>query len=307
MTDVALPLISVCVSTYQRADLLSTLLDGLARQTLAPDKFEVVVVDNDGSASACDTVQQAVRRHPTLSLRYEVESAAGIAPARNRTVALAVGELLAFIDDDERPLATWLADMLMAMKRFDSDAVFGPVLPHFPPSSRAWVIKSRFFERPRFPTGTVLAFNDCRTGNALVKASWLRARHPKAFDTLFARSGGEDLDFFQWLASQGGRLVWCDSAEVHEVVPATRQNLRYMLTRSFRASMTYWKSAYSTRSTTRSLGEAALGFGIGLFFALLGLGLLPMGMHQAVRRWVISAKGLGRIAALSNGSMVGYH
>lgn len=306
MSNLTPPLISVCVCTYRRSGLLPKLLDGLAHQTLGPDKFEVIVVDNDAAASARTTVQEAMRRHPALVLRYDIEPTRGISTARNKTVALAVGQWLAFIDDDEQPAGTWLADLLATMMTFDADAVLGPVLPHFPPTSRAWVIKSRFFERPRFPTGTVLEHKGGRTGNALVKAQQVKSRRPEAFDVDFSRSGGEDLDFFQWLARRGGKLVWCDTAEVHEEVPAARQNLRYMLERSLRVSTIYWRSVNRDRSTIASLGEAALGLVIGISFALLGLGSLPAGIHWAARRWVTSAKGFGRMAALSGSNIVGY-
>ena len=306
MTELTPPLISVCVCTYKRADLLRLLLDGLASQTLAPESFEVVVVDNDAFASAKEVVEQAGQRHPALVLRYDVESMQGISHARNKAVALAAGQLLAFIDDDEQPAANWLADLLATMNAMDADAVLGPVLPRYPPTTRAWVIKSRFFERPRFPTGTVLEHKSCRTGNALVKAQRVKSRRPEAFDTFLSQSGGEDLHFFEWLARQGGRLVWCDTAEVREEVPAARQNLHYMLARSLRVSTIYWQNVNRTRGAGAALAEAALGLGIGIWFALLGLCFLPAGTHRAARRWVTSAKGFGRITALSGASIVGY-
>ena len=37
--------LSVVISTFNRLALLQELLDALARQTLPPDRFEVVVVD----------------------------------------------------------------------------------------------------------------------------------------------------------------------------------------------------------------------------------------------------------------------
>ncbi len=89
-------------------------------------------------------------------------------------------------------------------------------------------------------------------------------------------------------------------------MPAARQNLRYMLGRSLRVSMIYWRSVNRTRSAIASWGEGALGLAIGMSFALLGLGSLPAGMHWAARRWVTSAKGFGRIAALSGSDIVGY-
>jgi cellulose synthase/poly-beta-1,6-N-acetylglucosamine synthase-like glycosyltransferase len=43
-----IPAVSVVLATYNRPELLARLLESLSRQTLAPNRFEVIVVD-DGS------------------------------------------------------------------------------------------------------------------------------------------------------------------------------------------------------------------------------------------------------------------
>ena len=91
--------ISVCIATYRRAPRLASLLDDLKRQTLLPD--EVVIVDNDEAGSARPVVEQAMVDAP-FTLRYETQPVKNISLTRNRTVALAHGEWLAFVDDDER-------------------------------------------------------------------------------------------------------------------------------------------------------------------------------------------------------------
>ncbi len=300
------PEVSICICTYKRPALLLQLLESLAKQTFSLTSFEVIVVDNDKSATARQVIMQTAQLYPTLTVRYAVEPTQGIAYARNKSVALASGELIAFIDDDEWAVKHWLSDMVESLIKQEVDAVLGPVIPHYPEGTHPWVIKSRFFERPRFSTGTFISSNTCRTGNALVKTSWLKSRQPQPFDERLAQSGGEDHDFFKWLEAQGGKFMWCDTAEVREEVPLGRQSLGYMLERGFRVSTNYWQHINRNRKKLRVLSEAILGFGIGIGFAVLGVCVLPAGLHRSARNWVISAKGFGRVMALVDYKLAGY-
>lgn len=300
------PLISVCVCTYKRPDLLRELLNSLVVQSSYGFRYEIVVVDNDKTASAQEVVQAVARCHGDLGIRYEVEPIQGISFARNYTVRLAEGEFLAFIDDDEIAAPNWLADLFTMLHSRDADAVFGPILPIFPKETAGWVINSRLFERPRFKDGGLVGSGNSRTGNALVKASWCRRRNPTCFKEALAHSGGEDHDFFKWVEASGGRLVWCDTATVSEIVPPERQKLGFVLERRFRASVIYWQGVNAGRSMTRALMEGVIGALGGSVFLAIGALMLPMGLDKSVRAWVKAINGFGRLVALTGIKLVGY-
>lgn len=306
MTKPSTPEVSVCICTYKRPELLLQLLESLAKQTLSPAEFEVIVVDNDKLASAKQTIMLAIQRYPALVVRYEIEPTPGISHARNKTVALAAGELLAFIDDDEWAVGNWLSDLLECMENLKADAVLGPVIPQYPEGTRPWVIRSRFFERPRFATGTLIGSDACRTGNALVKARWVKSRQPVPFDERLALSGGEDHDFFKWLESQEGKFIWCDTAEVNEAVPLSRQTLSFILERCFRTSTGYWRDEYAGHPKWWTFRKAVTGLIGGVGFVLLGGLLLPFGFGKSVRAWSKGMKGFARAAALKNAVLIGY-
>ncbi len=306
MNAAAAPRISVCVCTFRRPQLLGQLLDSLAAQTFPLNESEVVIVDNDAGGSARPVVEQAMKTHPALTLRYAVEPKPGVSHARNRGVTMASGELLAFIDDDEVACPGWLADLLETLEAHQADAAFGPVIPQYPPGSPDWIIRSGFFERPRHSTGFHIPAEEGRTGNALVRASRMRERQPEVFSTDLARSGGEDYDFFKWLAARGGKLVWCDSAEVCEEVPLDRQRLGFMMERCLRTATNYWRGAYAAHPTTWALRKALAGLIGGGGLLLLGILVLPLGRDRSLRAWSKGVKGLGRVAALSNIKLIGY-
>jgi succinoglycan biosynthesis protein ExoM len=306
MTTQNLPHVSVCVCTYQRPKLLAELLDSLAKQTFPLDKFEVIVVDNDQSASARSVIDEAIDRHTALRILYDIEPTQGISYARNRTVKIASGELLAFIDDDEVASENWLLSLVKTLDTCRADVVLGPVLPLYPIGTRDWVKESHFFERHRYKTEARISSNVGGAGNLLVKSAMLKFRYPQPFSEALARSGGEDHEAMRWLEGQGAKFFWCDEAEAHEVVPFSRQTLTYVLERGFRSSVTYWRYEYKNQRVLWMLIESIKGVVGGIGFVFLGCLVLPMGLGKAVRVWAKGLNGFGRVVALTDISLVGY-
>src|SRR5258708_39279575 len=106
--------LTLAICTYNRSDLLPRALESVLGQTLARDQFEVLIVDNastDGTRALVETYQT---RSP--GLRYVVETQPGIAHARNRAANEALGDYLAFIDDDAWAEPNWLAELIQPLK-----------------------------------------------------------------------------------------------------------------------------------------------------------------------------------------------
>jgi glycosyltransferase involved in cell wall biosynthesis len=98
-------LFSIIIPTYSRPAELANCLEAIAGQRLAPDSFEVIVVD-DGSPAPPDAV---VRRFSDrLDIRLLEANHSGPAAARNQGAEQARGRFLAFTDDDCRPAPEWL-------------------------------------------------------------------------------------------------------------------------------------------------------------------------------------------------------
>lgn len=91
--------VSVIVPNYNRSGALSATLSSLARQTLSPDAFEVVLVDDgssDGSLALVNGLQPELP-YPLVLLHQENR---GPSAARNRGAQAARHDLLLFWDSD---------------------------------------------------------------------------------------------------------------------------------------------------------------------------------------------------------------
>lgn len=289
MTNSGRPQISVCICTYKRPDLLRRLLEELERQqTGEAFTFSVVVADNDAARSAEPLVAEFARRSPDR-VAYCCEPTQNIALVRNRAIENAAGDFIVFIDDDEFPVVVWLAELLKTCERHNASGVLGPVRPHFDSPPPRWLIKGRFCERPEHPTGTVLQWSQCRTGNVLFRRSILPPATPP-FRAQFG-TGGEDVDFFQRMAAQGASFVWCNEAVAYETVPPSRWTRKYMLQRALLRGKNSLKI-----SQRRSVLLAKSLLAVPLYAIVLPFALLA-GQHNFMKLFIPCCDHLGRLLA----------
>ena len=114
--------ISVIIPTCKRPQAIESCLEALAEQTLPPGSFQVIVVD-DGSVPplSLDRSRWATK----FELKLIRQPNTGPAGARNRGVAEARGEFLAFTDDDCLPTPTWLEKLVAALREHPEALVGG--------------------------------------------------------------------------------------------------------------------------------------------------------------------------------------
>ena len=104
------PLVSVIIPVYNDASRLRVCLGCLQAQRYSP--FETIVVDNGSEDLAA--VAAAVAECPAA--RLVCEAMPGSYAARNRGIAVARGEVLAFTDADCVPSANWIEAGVAALR-----------------------------------------------------------------------------------------------------------------------------------------------------------------------------------------------
>jgi glycosyltransferase involved in cell wall biosynthesis len=106
------PKVSVVIPTYNRGDKVGLTIDSVLAQTIT-DR-EVIVVD-DGSADGTGKVLEKAYGN---RIRYYFQTNQGVSVARNRGIAEARGEWIAFLDSDDQWEKDKLDWQLQAMERF---------------------------------------------------------------------------------------------------------------------------------------------------------------------------------------------
>lgn len=136
--------LSVVIPTYNRSQFLQEMLEALSKQTLAPDRYEVIVVV-DGSTDG--TVQMLESLETPYKLDYiwqdnagtgAKEFSSGVSVARNNGVAKATGDVILFMDDDLIPITEFLESHLNYYRDDKKVVVLGRLLPSDRPGKFAW-------------------------------------------------------------------------------------------------------------------------------------------------------------------------
>jgi succinoglycan biosynthesis protein ExoM len=227
--------VDICICTYRRRTIIATLQGIAAQQNCDGIAVKVLVADNAAEAEARAVIVKAGEQLG-LALRYLHAPANNISIARNACLNAGRGEWIAFLDDDESPTPTWLAELMGEAKRGDWDAVLGPVQALYPETAPQWLRTGDFhstlpvWKRGQIETGY--------TGNVLLRRKVIE-EHRLQFRPDLGRSGGEDVDFFYRFHDARGRIGFAAKALVYEPVPLERTRLPWLLKRSFRRGQSH--------------------------------------------------------------------
>jgi len=214
--------LTVAICTRARTEFLGDCLRSLLAVRAAANgrnTFEICVVDNDPPDTATADLVAAL-----AEVRYALEPLPGLDFARNRALAEADTEFLAYLDDDVVVDLGWLAGLEEAIaENQDAAVVTGLVLP-YELSSEAQIVferrggfgrgfrKLRYAGQtlpgnPLYPTGAGIFGAGC---NMVLRREVLLdlGGFDEALDTGPPLPGGGDLDIFYRAVRAGHLLVY---------------------------------------------------------------------------------------------------
>ena len=101
--------LSVAIRTYNGAERLPALLEGLCNQVATDSlNWEIIVVDNNSTDGTRQLIERYQRRNIGCPLRYVFEPRQGASFARQRAIVEAQGTWIGFLDDDNVPANNWV-------------------------------------------------------------------------------------------------------------------------------------------------------------------------------------------------------
>lgn len=222
------PRVSVVVPVQNSESTIAACIEALLAQSYPRELCEIVIVDNDST----DGTHAVASRYPvTLLTESEIHTSYA---ARNRGIAHAAGEIIAFTDADCVPAADWLAQLVTPFDDLAVGAAVGGV-DDAPPASLCEEFTARVkpFARPvRNGLQTLL------TVNVAIRRSVLETL--ERFDERLPTAG--DVDLGWRLQDRGFRLADAPAAVVRHRHRSTfrevfRQYRRYGLSEALLATL----------------------------------------------------------------------
>jgi succinoglycan biosynthesis protein ExoM len=227
--------IDIGVCTYRRTELEQTLRSLGAIAVPEGATIRIIVADNDEVPSAEGRVN-ALRASVPYPIVYVHCPSSNISIARNACLDNAMGDFLAFIDDDETASENWLVRLIETAEATEADVVLGPVQAVYDKNAPRWMARGDFHST--FPVWVGDQIVTGYTCNALLRlaAPSLAGRR---FSLALGRSGGEDTEFFTHMHRMGGKIGYAPAAWVQEPVPAKRAAFSWLAKRKFRFGQTH--------------------------------------------------------------------
>ena len=252
-------LISAVICTYNRADMLPGAINSLVQQSLDPQQFEIIIVDNastDDSAALVRTFQVEYTQHSIVLLH---EARQGLSYARNRAWQHAKGQFVAYLDDDAKAGPNWLKD---ALQLFDTIGptplcLGGPAYPFYTTAKPDWFQDT--YEIRSW--GNEARFLDEGEAFAGLNMIWQKEtlKQYGGFDVSLGVTGdylllGEESALFRkiWQESDHANFYYSPALHVQHWVPPTKMTVWYKLKRPFVSGRT-WHTRYQTNDLSNRL------------------------------------------------------
>ncbi|MBF0516056.1 MAG: glycosyltransferase [Nitrospirae bacterium] len=217
---------SVIVPAYNAQASISRCVEALLGQTIAPETYEVIIID-DGST---DKTGEIVSGYP---VRYFKKPNGGPASARNMGVREAAGQIILFTDADCVVSQTWAEEMLRPF----SDPAVSAVKGAYRTNQRQ--LTARFSQVEFEERFAMLRKSDSIDMIDTYSAAFKKDVFTGAggFDESFPVANNEDTDLSYKLSAAGHKMVFNGSAIVYHLNhPASVR--RYAMIKFLRG---YWR------------------------------------------------------------------
>ncbi len=211
----AVPRLSVIISTYNRKEILLRSLEGYQLQTVDPGTIEILIVD-DGSTDGTGAAVAEFAQKSAIKILFTSQSNRGLGAGRNRGLRDATGSIIFFTDDDIVPAPTLLAEHLAWHAQFPAEnlAMLGNV-EWFPEVHATpfmdWLGRyGPLYDFVSLTPGKPASFEHFYTCNVSAKREFIM-RNGKFSESMGA-SGYEDTEFSFQMMKKGMQIIYNPAA-----------------------------------------------------------------------------------------------
>ena len=232
-TEITYILLSFC--TFKRPNMLEKCLESISALKLPQNiKTEILVVDNDETASAKEVVEK-FRNIISIPVNYFVEEKRGLSNARNRLILEAVNlgaSHIAMFDDDIILPENWLVNYVDYYNGNENAVVVtAPSYAKFTQEPPKYILKNDLFKcHTTKKTGSIR--DDAASGNVFFPLT-LVTELKLNFNSEYIFMGGEDGRFFGEASSKGAVIVWCNDCFNYELNGSDKINIKWIINRSY--------------------------------------------------------------------------
>ena len=253
---------SVIIPVYNGAQTIETSLQALAQQTIAPHRYEIIVVDDGSTDDIAATVREWSEAHPSIHCTLVRQTNQGPAAARNRGAQVAVGTILLFTDADCCPTRNWIEQLISVFDnttdQLGDDSTQTDTPKQISAAMGAYRSKqqssaARFaqleFEQRYAHMGNELTIDVVATYSAAFRRTIFA--DAKGFDPSFPKANNEDVELSYRLNAAGHRMVFVPDAIVYHTHDTTWWD--YARTKFWRA---YWRTIVYKRYPAKALKDS---------------------------------------------------
>ena len=116
------PLITVCITTYNRVNLLPLAIHSVLEQSY--ENYEIIIIDDYSTDSTQDVVNREILKLDQRISYIRHKKNKGLATARNTAIFNAKGKYFTFVDDDDTWDKNFLSTFIKYSEKYDSNYIF---------------------------------------------------------------------------------------------------------------------------------------------------------------------------------------
>lgn len=264
---------TIQLCTYNRAALLERVLDACFEQTVSPDDYEVVLVD-DGSSDRTPAAIERARARAGCRFTAVTQENSGLAKGRNAGIARARGERIIFIDDDVLVLPNFVEEHLRSSATHPGAIV------------RGGAIEVESFDVLPPPVWSIRNYSGNYFWTTNVSAPLQTIRAAGGFDESFSEYGWEDIELGLRLRRAGVKAVFNPKALAFHFKPRPRSGNVDGMVRQARAQ-------------ARTAAHLARIHPLWRTYLATGINPVQRAWHRVTRRFDLAARLRSRIGDLS--------